>query len=33
MMVDLLIKLALAGLVFFAVLNLAGLHTWVELKN
>jgi len=23
------IKLALAGIVFFAVLNLAGFHTWV----
>ena len=33
MMVDLLIKLALAGLVFFAVLNLAGFHTWVERKQ
>jgi len=32
-MVDLLIKLAVAGLVFFAVLNLAGLHTWVERKQ
>ncbi len=33
MIIDLLIKLALAGLVFFAVLNLAGLHTWVERKQ
>jgi len=33
MMPDLLIKLALAGLVFFGVLNLAGLHTWVERKQ
>ncbi len=32
-MIDLLIKLALAGLVFFAVLNLAGFHTWVERKQ
>ncbi len=30
---DLLIKLALAGIVFFGVLNLAGLHTWVERKQ
>ena len=30
---DLLIKLALAGVVFFGVLNLAGLHTWVERKQ
>ncbi|HSF14696.1 MAG TPA: NADH-quinone oxidoreductase subunit NuoH [Vicinamibacteria bacterium] len=29
----LIIKLALAGFVFFAVLNLAGLHTWVERKQ
>jgi NADH-quinone oxidoreductase subunit H len=29
----LLIKLALAGIVFFAVLNLAGFHTWVERKQ
>jgi NADH-quinone oxidoreductase subunit H len=29
----LLIKLALAGLVLFAVLNFAGLHTWVERKQ
>ena len=33
MMEDLLIKLALAGVVFFGVLNLAGLHTWVERKQ
>ena len=33
MMVDLLIKLILAGIVFFGVLNLAGLHTWVERKQ
>ncbi|MBI3615417.1 MAG: NADH-quinone oxidoreductase subunit H [Candidatus Omnitrophica bacterium] len=31
--VDLLIKLALAAIVFFGVLNLAGLHTWVERKQ
>ncbi len=30
---DLGIKLALAGVVFFGVLNLAGLHTWVERKQ
>ena len=28
-----LIKLALAGIVFFAALNLAGFHTWVERKQ
>ncbi len=28
-----LIKLVLAGIVFFAVLNFAGLHTWVERKQ
>ena len=33
MMVDLLIKLALAGIVLFGVLNLAGFHTWVERKQ
>jgi len=33
MMTDLLIKLALAGVVFFGVLNLAGLHTWIERKQ
>ncbi len=27
------IKIALAGVVFFAVLNLAGFHTWVERKQ
>ena len=32
-MEDLFIKLALAGVVFFGVLNLAGLHTWVERKQ
>ena len=30
---DLGIKLALAGVVFFGVLNLAGLHTWLERKQ
>ena len=29
----LVIKIVLAGLVFFAVLNLAGFHTWVERKQ
>ena len=33
LLTDLLIKLALAGAVFFGVLNLAGLHTWVERKQ
>ena len=33
MMEILLIKLALAGIVFFAALNLAGFHTWVERKQ
>ena len=33
MMEVFLVKLALAGLVFFAVLNLAGFHTWVERKQ
>ncbi len=32
-MADLLIKLSLAGVVFFGVLNLAGLHTWLERKQ
>ena len=32
-MEDLLVKLTLAGIVLFAVLNLAGLHTWVERKQ
>ena len=32
-MVDLLIKLTLVGIVFFGVLNLAGLHTWIERKQ
>ena len=31
--IDCGIKLALAGAVFFGVLNLAGLHTWVERKQ
>ena len=33
MMQFLLIKFVLAGIVFFAVLNLAGAHTWVERKQ
>ncbi len=33
MMEVLVIKVVLAGIVFFAVLNLAGLHTWVERKQ
>ena len=33
MMEVLLIKLVLAGIVFFAVLNFAGFHTWVERKQ
>ena len=33
MMELLLIKLVLTGIVFFAVLNLAGFHTWVERKQ
>ena len=33
MMVELLIKVAIAGLVLFAALNLAGFHTWVERKQ
>ena len=33
MMVDVAIKLALVGIVFFGVLNLAGLHTWLERKQ
>ncbi len=32
-MSDLLVKLALASIVFFGVLNLAGLHTWLERKQ
>jgi NADH-quinone oxidoreductase subunit H len=33
MILDLTIKLALVGIVFFGVLNLAGLHTWIERKQ
>ncbi len=33
MWTDLLIKLALAGIVLFAVLNLAGIQTWLERKQ
>ncbi len=33
MMEDLVIKLVLAGVMFFGVLNLAGLHTWIERKQ
>ncbi len=33
MMFDLAVKLSLAGIVFFGVLNLAGLHTWLERKQ
>lgn len=33
MLEALAIKLVLAGIVFFGVLNLAGLHTWVERKQ
>jgi NADH-quinone oxidoreductase subunit H len=33
MMEILIIKTTLAGIVFFAVLNLAGFHTWVERKQ
>jgi len=32
-MMDLVVKLSLAGVVFFGVLNLAGLHTWLERKQ
>jgi NADH-quinone oxidoreductase subunit H len=32
-MTDLVIKLSLAAIVFFGVLNLAGLHTWLERKQ
>jgi NADH-quinone oxidoreductase subunit H len=32
-MIDLVIKLLLAAIVFFGVLNLAGLHTWLERKQ
>jgi len=33
MMEDLIIKLALVGIMFFGVLNLAALHTWLERKQ
>jgi NADH-quinone oxidoreductase subunit H len=33
MMVDLVIKLVLVAILFFGVLNLAGLHTWIERKQ
>jgi NADH-quinone oxidoreductase subunit H len=33
MMIDLAVKVALASFVFFAVLNLAALHTWLERKQ
>ena len=33
MMEDLLIKFVLAAVMFFGVLNLAGLHTWIERKQ
>ncbi len=33
MMEVLIIKLVLAGIVFFVILNFAGLHTWVERKQ
>ncbi len=33
MIADLVIKFALVGIVFFGVLNLAGLHTWIERKQ
>jgi NADH-quinone oxidoreductase subunit H len=33
MMEFLVIKLVLAGFVFFGVLNFAGFHTWVERKQ
>jgi NADH-quinone oxidoreductase subunit H len=32
-MIDLAVKLALAGIVYFGVLNLAALHTWIERKQ
>ena len=32
-MIDLAVKLVLAGFVFFGVLNLAALHTWLERKQ
>jgi len=33
MMEDLIVKLALTGIMFFGVLNLAALHTWLERKQ
>ena len=33
MLEDLIIKLALASIMFFGILNLAGLHTWIERKQ
>ena len=33
MLEDLIIKLAVAGVMFFGVMNLAGLHTWIERKQ
>lgn len=33
MMEDLVIKVVLAGVMFFGVMNLAGLHTWIERKQ
>ena len=33
MIAEFAVKLALAGVVFFGVLNLAGLHTWIERKQ
>ena len=33
MMTDLAVKLTLAGIVFFGILNLAALHTWIERKQ
>ena len=32
-MTDLAIKLVVAFIVFFGVMNLAGLHTWIERKQ
>jgi NADH-quinone oxidoreductase subunit H len=33
MMEDLIVKLALTGIMFFGILNLAALHTWLERKQ
>ena len=33
MLIDLVIKLVLVAILFFGVLNLAGLHTWIERKQ